>query len=144
MKPKYGTTPRFGVGCIRKPGLDASRFVREGQGPDWSWQGVRQSRRVPRRLLLRACESRACGLGLNGADRPAVDEKKVVDAAMRRLEDELPYGDTLTGGQIDRVGILDQPPGRVKLLVDLDSSLSLGREVRVGARMRFLSHVDLP
>src|SRR5439155_16195455 len=90
VEPEYGTTPRFGVGCIRKPGLDASRFVREGQGPDWSWQGVRQSRGVPRRLFLRACESRACGFGLIGAHRPAVDEEQVVDATVRRLEDEFP------------------------------------------------------
>lgn len=45
---------------------------------------------------------------------------------MRRLEDELPDGDSARGGEIHVSGILHRPTGGLEHRVDLDPSLVLG------------------
>ena len=53
---------------------------------------------------------------------------------MRRLENKLADSHAPRGREVDLVGVLDRPSGRLELPVDLAPGAGLGRQVRFGLR----------
>ena len=88
---------RLGIEPVRELVLDAVRLVQERQRADRGGHPRRQARRVPRGLALDTDEREALLLGLDGADRLAVDEEEVVDVVPARL---VAYGDPACGLEV--------------------------------------------
>lgn len=124
-----GSVRVVSVGEVR---LRPGGLVDEGQRVDRRFHPSGQAVDVLAALVLHLGERGALGLGLDHPDWLAVDEQQVVDTAVALFKNELPDGYTPSGTEVGLVGMLDDPPGRHELPVDVDTRLGLARKVLLG------------
>lgn len=82
---------------------------------------------VLRRLNLDTGERRPGGLGSTLLTAWRSTNSRLVRTAVRRSEDELADGHALRRSEVDFVGVLDGPPGRLQLTVDLATGAGFWR-----------------
>ena len=89
-------------------------------------QVIREPGRILGGLRFDASE-RSVTLGLDGAERFAIQIKEVVGEAESRFHLEFADGDAASRGQVDFVAILDKPAGCRQIEIDLAPCLLFGR-----------------
>ena len=105
-----------GVAHVAEQGLVAGALVVEDEFGRPGGEIRRQLRHVLRRLLGRAAQRRAGGLGLDDTAGLAVDEEQVVAGSRRELE--LAHSDAERGIAVDLRPVLQHPARRHQQPVD--------------------------
>ena len=129
------------VAVIPEKRFHASGFVKEGQrARGQCLEEVRQVRRVVIGLFGDTGQQGAHLLGLDHAHGCPVHQQQVVAGA--GLQRHFPQGDAPSRAGIELLVVLDDPPRRGQLRIDLPAGALLGGEVGHGVQDRGLGNSD--
>ncbi len=123
MEPEDEAAPGIGIEAVREAGLDACAFIAEWQGAYAGRQVLWETLAVFGRLDLDTGERRTLFFRLDDPGGAPIYIEEVVGGAVTRFEGNIADSYAPRGGQIHATGVLNGPPGLLKLSVYLLSCL---------------------